>query len=64
MAEMTAREAIQNAMKEIDKLRDKNESEIHFMVDHKFHGERLILEAKEDAYRNCRGILLELLHDI
>ena len=32
MVEMTAREAIQNAMKEIDKLRDKNDSEIHFTV--------------------------------
>lgn len=64
MAEMTAREAIQKAMEEIEKLRDKNDSEIHFMVEHKFNGERLILDAKEDAYKNCRGILLELLHDV
>lgn len=61
MAKMTAREAIQKAMEEIEKLRDKNQSEIHFMVDHKFNGERLILESKENAYSDCRCILLELL---
>ena len=59
---MTAEDAIRKAMEKIEELRDKNQDEIGYMIEHNFKAERMFLQCKEDTYRECRGVLFDILH--